>query len=245
MASYYQFKTDDAEALVPALMTYSGSECRKRVPAQIRLMSEHFNGDEEATHTVIYGFGSPADLQTSFEVQGSCPEFARLWSVISKHTVPTSQSLGMLLSSGGDPTKDSVYQIWQMTISDEAKYVEEYNKMQEARAKAGLVNGAWGLVRFMAGSDSQYTHFRLSGFARSNDSRYPSGGQLDLRKVFAKSFGDPGNPPYQYEFRCSGPVKQLIEGGCSHPPVPRSKKSSDFERISSGSHLESGTLSLM
>ena len=163
MASYYQFKTDDAEALVPALTAYSGSECRKRVPAQIRLMSEHFNGDEEATHTVIYGFGSPADLQTSFEVQGSCPEFARLWSVISKHTVPTSQSLGMLLSSGGDPTKDSVYQIWQMTISDEAKYVEEYNKMQEARAKAGLVNGAWGLVRFMAGSDSQYTHFAFQG----------------------------------------------------------------------------------
>ena len=55
MASYYQFKTDDAEALVPALTAYSGSECRKRVPAQIRLMSEHFNGDEEATHTVIYG----------------------------------------------------------------------------------------------------------------------------------------------------------------------------------------------
>ena len=69
----------------------------------------------------------------------------------------------MLLSSGGDPTKDSVYQICQMTISDEAKYVEEYNKMQEARANAGLVNGAWGLVRFMAGSDSQYTHIAVQG----------------------------------------------------------------------------------
>ena len=163
MASYYQFKTDDAEALVPAMQAYSASKCRKNVPAQIRLMAEHFNGDGEATHTVIYGVASPTDLQKTFQVQGSCPEFARLWSVISKHTTPTSQSLGMLLASGGDPTKDGVYQIWQMRISDEAKYVAEYKKMQAARDEAGQINGGWGLVRLMAGSNEDYTHFAFQG----------------------------------------------------------------------------------
>ena len=102
-------------------------------------------------------------LQKTFQVQGSCPEFARLWSVISKHTTPTSQSLGMLLASGGDPTKDSVYQIWQMRISDEAKYVAEYKKMQAARDEAGQINGVWGLVRLMAGSNEEYTHFAFQG----------------------------------------------------------------------------------
>lgn len=163
MASYYQFKTNDAEALVPAWQAYSKSECRQRVPAQIRLMSEHFNGDDEATHTMIYGFSSPADMQKTFQVQGSCREWARLWSVISKHTTATSQSLGMLVSAGGDPTKDQVYQIWQMRISDEAKYIKEYNKMQAARQKAGQINGAWGLVRFTAGINEDITHFAFQG----------------------------------------------------------------------------------
>jgi len=29
--------------------------------------------------------------------------------------------------------------------------------------KAGLVRGAWGLVRFTAGSNQDYTHFAFSG----------------------------------------------------------------------------------
>ena len=141
-------ETSDAAAIVPAMRAFSASECRKNMPAQIRLMSEHFNGDDDATHTVIYGFASPQDMQTSYQVQGSCPEFASLWSVISKHTTPTAQSLGMNIVGGGDPTKDSVYQIWQMKITDEKKYVKAYTKLMSDMEKAGLVRGAWGLVRF-------------------------------------------------------------------------------------------------
>ena len=163
MGAYYQFETSDAAAIVPAMRAFSASECRKNMPAQIRLMSEHFNGDDDATHTVIYGFASPQDMQTSYQVQGSCPEFASLWSVISKHTTPTAQSLGMNIVGGGDPTKDSVYQIWQMKITDEKKYVKAYTKLMSDMEKAGLVRGAWGLVRFAGGSNRDYTHFAFSG----------------------------------------------------------------------------------
>ena len=68
-----------------------------------------------------------------------------------------------MVSAGGDPTKDQVYQIWQMRISDEAKYIKEYNKMQAARQKAGQINGAWGLVRFTAGINEDITHFAFQG----------------------------------------------------------------------------------
>lgn len=163
MAAYYQFKTSDAAAVVPAMRAFSASECRKNMPAQIRLMSEHFNGDDEATHTVIYGFASPEDMQTSYQVQSSCPEFASLWSVLQKHTTPTAQSLGMAVAGGGDASKDGVYQIWQMKITDEAAYVKAYTKLMRDMEEAGLVRGAWGLVRFAAGANSQYTHFAFSG----------------------------------------------------------------------------------
>jgi len=163
MAAYYQFKTSDAAAIVPAMRAFSASECRKNMPAQLRLMSEHFNGDDDTTHTMIYGFANPQDMQTSYQVQGACPEFARLWSVLSKHTTPTAQSLGMTVVGGGDASKDGVYQIWQMKITDEAKYVKAYTKLMSDMEKAGLVRGAWGLVRFSAGSNQDYTHFAFSG----------------------------------------------------------------------------------
>jgi len=163
MAAYYQFKTSDAASVIPAFNAFGASECRKKLPAQLRVMSEHFNGTDEATHTVIYGFASPEDMQRTYQIQGTCPEFARLWSVLSKHTTQTSQSFGQLIAAGGDPLKDRVYQIWQMKITDEAKYLREYNKLMAAMEKKGLINGAWGLVRIAAGNDRNYTHFAFSG----------------------------------------------------------------------------------
>jgi len=33
MAAYYQFKTSDSAAIVPAMRPFSASECRKNMPA--------------------------------------------------------------------------------------------------------------------------------------------------------------------------------------------------------------------
>ena len=49
--------------------------------------------------------------------------------------------------------------LWQMKVTDEAKYAAAYKKMMEAQAEDGLASGSYGVNRIMAGGVDGMTHF--------------------------------------------------------------------------------------
>ena len=53
--------------------------------------------------------------------------------------------------------------IWQLSINDEATYLEACGKLMKAQIEAGIVNGGWGLMRMGGGADSDITHIAYSG----------------------------------------------------------------------------------
>jgi hypothetical protein len=85
--------------------------------------------------------------------------------VLSQQVEFKSQQLMITLAAGGDYTKDSVYVIWQMNISDESTYLAAYEKLMKAQIEEGVVSGAYGLWRVQGGANSDVTHVAFSGAA--------------------------------------------------------------------------------
>jgi len=164
-ATIFQFSTNQEPAVVAALAEFAQSDCRKQMPTAIRAMRESFNGTEEATHSVIWNFAEAADITTTFGMASQCKEWATFLAKLNDTVDPYSQILTRTLVSGGDPSKDTTYTIWQMNISDEATYVAEYNKLMDKQIADGLINGAYGLIRLQGGADTSITHLAYAGAA--------------------------------------------------------------------------------
>ena len=163
ITTYYNFSTANQAEVVAAVTKFAASECRKDMPARMRVLQNHFNGYEEATHTVLIGYKSPADMQKSLQLMGSCDAMQELMSGMATLTEPVSQSMAIPLLTGGDISKDTVYMVWQLSIDDEATYLDAYGKLMKAQIEAGRVNGGWGLMRMVGGADNDITHISYSG----------------------------------------------------------------------------------
>ncbi|HSG91813.1 MAG TPA: hypothetical protein VLA56_21530 [Pseudomonadales bacterium] len=177
-SAYFSFSTDKPAAVVAALQAFAASDCRKAMPTAMRLMGNLFNGDEPATHTLIWSNASIEDMQEGFGAFGACRESAVLGATMAELTEPVSQVLGMPLIAEGDPATTSVYTLWQVTLTDEAAYVKAYEKLMAKLAEDGMGPTAWGLIRIVGGRDSEVTHLVYSGsptlvdhFSGAGDSR--------------------------------------------------------------------------
>jgi hypothetical protein len=163
LTGYFSFSTENAPAVVAAVRAFAASECREAMPTNMVLMGNLFNGDNPATHTMIWGNASVADLSASFAAFGECRAAATLGSTLAELTKPVSQSLGTPLIAEGDPAQGNVYTVWSVRVMDEAAYAAAYQRLMAAQAEAGMVNGPYGVVRIVAGRPGGATHFVYSG----------------------------------------------------------------------------------
>jgi hypothetical protein len=167
-ATLFQFSTDEEASVVAAFGAFAQSECRKTLPAAIRVMGEFWNGNEEATHTVIFNFADAEAITKTFGMMSQCRAAADLGAAVNANTTPLAQMLTSTVAAGGDYTKDTVYRIWQMNVSDEAAYLNAYEKLMAAQAKAGVLTGAYGVTRIQGGADENVTHIAYAGAADLN-----------------------------------------------------------------------------
>ena len=165
VAAVFQMNTTDQASVAAAFGKFAQSDCRKSMPAGIRIMQETFNGDEDISHSVIWNFADAKAMTQSFGALGQCRAWADTAAVLSQQVEFKSQQLMITLAAGGDYTKDSVYVIWQMNISDESTYLAAYEKLMKAQIEEGVVTGAYGLWRVQGGANSDVTHVAFSGAA--------------------------------------------------------------------------------
>ena len=162
-SAIFQLETSDEASVAAALTNFAQSDCRKSMPTSIRIMAESFNGDEDITHSVIWSFPDADAVATSFATFASCRAWADAWAVLSQQADYKSNQLFKTLVAGGDYTQDGAYNVWQMSISDEATYVAAYEKLMAAQIKEGLLTGGYGLWRVQGGANSDVTHIAFAG----------------------------------------------------------------------------------
>ena len=159
MTAHYGFSTSNPAAVVDSLQTFMASDCAKEMPARVTLFEPHFNGDNGATHILTFNYqngkGMDAVRQT-FQTCAAAQKFlADGVGVISQEY----QALSTPIYAGGTAPEANVYMLWQMKVTDEAKYAAAYKKMMEAQTEDGLASGSYGVNRIMAGGVDGMTHF--------------------------------------------------------------------------------------
>ena len=184
-ATVFQFSTAEQASVVAAFSTFAQSDCRKSLPAAIRVMRDNWNGNETSTHSVIFNFADAKAISETFGKMQQCTAAANLFAVLKENTQSVSQQLVRTLVAGGDYTKDTTYTVWQTKVTDEATYVAAYEKLMAAQEKAGLINGAYGLWRVQGGADSNITHVAFLG-AKNLETRLENGTPSKAFAVFQK-----------------------------------------------------------
>jgi hypothetical protein len=162
-SAVFYFSTAEQASVVAAMSTFAQSECRKSMPAEIRVMSENWNGNETPTHSVIFSFIDAKSMTETFGKMQQCRAAGDLLAVLKEHTQPVSQLLTSTLHAGGDYTKDTAYVVFQLRVTDEATYAAAWKKLMDAQVKSGSVNGSYGLWRVQGGADSNVTHIAYVG----------------------------------------------------------------------------------
>ncbi len=159
MTAHYGFSTSNPAAVVESLQKFMASDCGKEMPASVTLFEPHFNADNEASHILTFNYqngkGMDAVRQT-FQTCASAQQFlADGVGVINQEY----QALSTPIYAGGNAPEANVYMLWQMKVTDEAKYAAAYKKMMEAQTEDGLASGSYGVNRIMAGGVDGMTHF--------------------------------------------------------------------------------------
>jgi hypothetical protein len=159
MTAHYGFSTSNPAAVVESLQKFMASDCGKEMPASVTLFEPHFNADNEASHILTFNYqngkGMDAVRQT-FQTCAAAQQFlADGVGVINQEY----QALSTPIYAGGNAPEANVYMLWQMKVTDEAKYAAAYKKMMEAQTEDGLASGSYGVNRIMAGGVDGMTHF--------------------------------------------------------------------------------------
>ena len=163
------FSTDNPSAMVGAWDTFMASKCGQSLPGQVSIMNEFFNGDHPSTHTIILSYPNQQAWAQGM-VNNRCLEWSQLMRSVSTLGEPEWQNLGMSVLAGGDLSKDGAYTIYQMNVSDEAKYSSAFEDLMKGLIKSGQKITSYGLVRTVGGAQIDVgTHFAYVGAANGLD----------------------------------------------------------------------------
>ena len=159
MTAHYGISTSNPAAVVESLQMFMASDCAKEMPARVTLFEPHFNGDNAATHILTFNYQNGKGMDAVRQTFQTCAAAQQFLADGVGVVTQEYQILSTPIYSGGSAPEANVYMLWQMKVSDEAKYAAAYKKMMEAQTEDGLASGSYGVNRIMSGGVDGMTHF--------------------------------------------------------------------------------------
>jgi hypothetical protein len=159
--SYYSLTANNPSAVVAAMDKFAASDCFEKQKAAVTLVGELFNGKSPRTHTFVVTHNNAKEMNESFAINSSCPEYAEFLTALAGASQPTEEWLAKSLFEGGDWTKDTVFQSFEINVKNEDAYLAAYKEFTEAMTKKGQIPGAYGVERVVAGEG--FSHFAFIG----------------------------------------------------------------------------------
>jgi hypothetical protein len=159
--AYYSLTANNPSAVVAAMDKFAASDCFEKQKAAVTLVGELFNGKSPRTHTFVVTHNNAKEMNESFAINSSCPEYAEFLTALAGASQPTEEWLAKSLFEGGDWTKDTVFQSFEINVKNEDAYLAAYKEFTEAMTKKGQIPGAYGVERVVAGEG--FSHFAFIG----------------------------------------------------------------------------------
>ena len=159
--AYYSLTANNPPAVVAAMDKFAASDCFEKQKAAVTLVGELFNGKSLRTHTFVVTHNNAKEMDESFAINSSCPEYADFLTALAGASTPTEEWLAKSLFEGGDWTKDTVFQTFEINVRNEDAYLAAYKEFTEAMTEKGQIPGSYGVERVIAGKG--FSHFAFIG----------------------------------------------------------------------------------
>ena len=162
VVGYFGISTED-----PLTVLNAANKLNKDCPAAGRftLLANTFDADDDTTHTFVGTFANNAEFMDYWNSTSACNGWAKYFSKTNPVVDVTFNSMGIPLMGGGDQLKDSVFQAFNISVTDPAKFAGAYAELMPALAAEGICPSSWGLVAVGAGTNPSYgTHLTFCGY---------------------------------------------------------------------------------
>lgn len=161
--AFYDFEAKEPEMVLSTLKTMMESDWGKKIQGTKSLFQYSFNGTNGATHSVQFCFQDEAGLeQFMMSFQGS-PMTQLLGEKLGKYMNPVSQALNTPAWYQNDWSNDQVFMIWQMNVTDTAKYASAFVPFAQKMMKKMDIKNSFGLGYPILGKNIEFTHFIWAG----------------------------------------------------------------------------------
>lgn len=164
MHVFYHMNVTNPVGVVSALDKFHASDCGKKFPGDLGLMSETLNGASDSTHFIIASYMTMEDFQEAGALTQSCPEAATMLGTILSSASPVSDLTIIPIIEANDWTVDGAFTKYdmRMNLENEEEYAEAWSELMESNVESGSVTSSYGLNRVLYGND-EFTHFVYIG----------------------------------------------------------------------------------
>ena len=157
---FFDFEAKEPEMVVSTLKGMMDTDWGKNIQGSKSLFSLNFNGDNQATHTVQFCFQDEAGLQSFMTSWGQSTDAQLFGEKLGKFTNNVSQSINTPAWYKNDWSNDNVFMMYQMEVSNPAKYVQEFAAFSQKMApKLGFENSSYGVGYPIVGKTDEFSHF--------------------------------------------------------------------------------------
>ena len=164
MHVFYHMNVMNPAGVISALDKFHASDCGKKFPGDLGLMSETLNGASESTHFIIASYMTREDFQNAGALTQSCPEAATMLGSLMNSASPVSDLAIVPIIEANDWTVDGAFTKYdmRMNLENEEEYAEAWSELMESNVESGSVTSSYGLNRVLYGND-EFTHFVYIG----------------------------------------------------------------------------------
>lgn len=156
---FLEIETQQPEMVVSTFTDMMQSDWGKNIQGKASLFANYFNGKKQATHNLQICFQDEAGLQ-HFMTTWSGSKTTRLFSdKINSFTTRISQTINTPIWYQNDWSKDNVFMIWELEVSNTPEYAKEFSGFAKEIAKKLNIENSIGIAYPMVGQTDAFTHF--------------------------------------------------------------------------------------
>ena len=126
MHVFYHMNVTNPAGVISALDKFHASDCGKKFPGDLGLMSETLNGASNSTHFIIASYMTREDFQNAGALTQSCPEAATMLGSLMNSASPVSDLAIVPIIEANDWTVDGAFTKYdmRMNLENEEEYAE-------------------------------------------------------------------------------------------------------------------------
>jgi|TARA_R110002126_G_scaffold180509_1_gene329336 hypothetical protein len=160
--TFYEFEAKDPEMVVSTLNKMMSTEWAKNLEGSKSLYQYEFNGANTDTHVMQFCFPDEASIQKFMMSFGSSPIAQLLGEKLDTHINKGSSWLGTPAWFQNDWSKDQVFMMWEMEVSNSEAYANAFIPFAKNMMVKMNNSNSMGLGYPILGKDS-FSHFVWAG----------------------------------------------------------------------------------